>query len=235
MAWSRGPAISFWSSKSHGLVSSAGRAVSDNSHMTHFLTWRSATVAWEADRCTHDQGHLDAAVRPRPRPCVVFRAVGAVRRGHCRRLSDRRRGDAMIAANPYLVVRAASIYITAMLTIAAWLIGKRVPGLFRAARKRLPEPFSPAGCWHLPGICRSCSSLNVAGTALRLVALRRAGRLAAGRTGRFSPRVGVAVERRSIARFSEALGLGAIAIVALAFDLVLMPAAAPVVRLGRHG
>ena len=151
------------SSKNHARVSSAGRAVSDNSHMTHFLTWRVRDRGM-AGRSMHTRRRSPGRCeyRPRPRPCVVFRSVGAVRRGHRGWLSDRRRGDPMIAADPYLVVRAASIYVTALLTIAAWLRWKKAPELFRAARKRLPEPFSPARCWPSRGICRSCSSLNVA-------------------------------------------------------------------------
>ncbi len=73
------------------------RALSDNSHMTHFLTWCAATVEWQAiDPQTtkvtwtleYDRG-LDPA---------WYSARGRVSRGHCGWLFDRHRGDPMIAA-----------------------------------------------------------------------------------------------------------------------------------------
>ena len=122
-------------------------AVSDNSHMTHFLTWRSAAVAWEAIDANTTRVTWTLQYRPRARPCVVLRAVGAIRGAHRRWLPDRRGGHAMIAADPYLIVRAASIYVTVVLTIAAWL-----------SFEKGSRPLSRAACSRLRGICRSWSS-----------------------------------------------------------------------------
>ena len=71
------------------------RAVSDDSHMTHFLT--GARRSCSGSRSTrHDASDLDAALPARPRSGVVLRTDGTLRRAARRRLSDRLGRHAMI-------------------------------------------------------------------------------------------------------------------------------------------
>src|SRR5688572_8996579 len=76
----------------------------------------------DIDRRAHDQSRLDAAVPARSRSCVVFRPVGTIRREHRSRVPHRRGGDPMMPGDPYLLVRAVSLYVTVVLTVAAWAV-----------------------------------------------------------------------------------------------------------------
>src|SRR5262245_4579527 len=94
--------------------------------------------------CAHDAGGVDAAVPARTRSGVVLRTDGTLCGTTGRRLSDRRGGDAVKPIDPYLLVRAASLYLTiaTLLVILAW---------------RRPAPRTVAGallacCWNLPVI-----------------------------------------------------------------------------------
>src|SRR6185503_9204093 len=184
-------------------------------------------------RSTDDEGHLDAAVRPRPRPCVVFRSVGEVRRGHRGWLSDRRRGNPMITADPYIVVRAASIYVTALLTIAAWLWQRPKKGsgaIFRKS-KNCTRPLFAGGllafAWNLPVLLL----VNVVAQRFGWWQFDAQGGLLLGVPVDFLLAWVWLWSVVPLLAF-DALAIGRIAIVALAFDLILMPAAAPVLRLG---
>ena len=89
-------------------------------------------------------------VSAKPRPCRVLRAMATVCRSAGRRLSDRGRCHAMTRLDPYLLVRAASVYLALVSTIAVWF--------WRAAA-------TGSGCRRCPrirrGTCRSfCFSMS---------------------------------------------------------------------------
>src|SRR5207247_8223439 len=77
----------------------------------------------------------DRAVSARTRSGVVLRTLGALRGPARRRLSDRCRRHALTAAmiDPYLLVRAASLYLSIVTTGVAWIWRRPLPGVAAAA------------------------------------------------------------------------------------------------------
>jgi protein-S-isoprenylcysteine O-methyltransferase Ste14 len=170
-----------------------------------------------AGRRRRDEGHLDIAVSSRSRSCVVLRADGAARGGPCCRLPDRLGRHTMI--DPYLLVRAASLYVTVVLTIAIY--GWRRPSRGEAAGALL------ASLWNLPTVLL----LHLAAVRLGWWRYEAEGGLLLGMP------VDLYLSWAWIWGAAAALALPRaqllfVAMAALAIDLVLMPAAFPVVRLG---
>src|SRR5688572_17261096 len=64
---------------------------------------------------------MDVAVSPRSRSGVVLRTHGALRGPPGCRAFDRHRGDAM-SVDPYLLVRAGSLYLAIVLASAVYVI-----------------------------------------------------------------------------------------------------------------
>ena len=120
----------------------------------------------------------------------------------------------------YLLVRAASLYIAVMLTGAVWVW--RRPTASCGGRRRARVLLEPAGrAGAAPG-----------GGAVRLVAVRRAAAACCSACPWICISRGRGCGARVLALAFPSLPLGAVLVVALAADLVLMPAATPVVRLG---
>ena len=128
----------------------------------------------------------------------------------------------MIAADPYLVVRASSIYVTTLLTIAAWLWHGKGSG----ARPLIAGSLL-AFAWNLPVLLL----VNVAAQRFGWWRFDAKGGLLLGVPVDFLLAWIWLWSVVPLLAF-EALAIGAIAMVALAFDLIVMPAAAPVLRLG---
>ncbi len=137
----------------------------------------------------------------------------------------------MIAVDPYLVVRAASIYVTALLTIAAWLWQQKGSGgVFRFSKNPSRPLFVGAllaFAWNLPVLL----AVNVAAQRFGWWQFDAQGGLLLGVPVDFLLAWIWLWSVVPLLAF-EGLAIGAIAIIALAFDLILMPAAAPVLRLG---
>src|SRR5690348_16329904 len=96
----------------------------------------------DIDRRADDESDLDNQLPAWPRSRVVLRAVGKVYRYWGRELPHRRGGHSMMAADPYLLVRAGSVYMTAALTLAIWLV--------RRPRARELSAALLAAVWNLP-------------------------------------------------------------------------------------
>ena len=196
------------------------RAISDDSHMTHFLRWRESIVAVGAGRRTattkvtwtlrYSRG-LD--------PVLVLRPVGAIRGEAGRRIPDRVGGDAMNTVDRYLLVRGGvALPHRGADDRRVGVAAARRPGARRRAARRSS------------GTCRCCwrstwpRSGSGGGGSMR----------AAGccwDPGGLAARVGLAVGRRSCrSRFPSPVGI--VVAVALASISCAMPAAAPVLRLG---
>src|SRR5258705_8277666 len=132
--------------------------------------------------------------------------------------------------DPYLLVRAASLYVTVMLTGALWVwrrpFAKPVEAQGRPARRAVAGAVM-ASLWNLPAVL-----------ALQLAATHFGWWQFDARGGLF---LGMPVELYLAwawlwgavpALAFPSLSLVVVVLIALAADLVLMPAAAPVLQLG---
>src|SRR5262245_30484385 len=75
---------------------------------------------------------------------MVFRTVGTLCDAARRRLSDRRGRDAMMDGDRYLLVRAAALYITVVLTVGVWA--------WRRPDARAVRGAVLACLWNLPAV-----------------------------------------------------------------------------------
>ena len=125
----------------------------------------------------------------------------------------------MMPGDPYLLVRAGSLYVTVVLTLAAWAV--------RRPTAREMSGGVLACLWNLPALM-----------ALNLAAVHYGWWTFDARGGLF---LGVPVDVLLAwawlwgvlpALAFPKLPLGVVVVVALAFDLALMPAMSPVLRLG---
>jgi hypothetical protein len=65
------------------------RAISDSSHMPHFLNWQESSVQMGSHRRPSNESHLDSAISTRPRSGVVLRTDGTLCRSVGRWISHR--------------------------------------------------------------------------------------------------------------------------------------------------
>ncbi len=194
-------------------------ARSDDSHMTHFLSWQSARVEWEAIDAGTTRVTWTLRLPPRPGSGVVLRADGTIRRTTRGRLPDRHGRDTMIIDDRYLIVRAASVYIAVMLLALAWG--------FKRPRGRVIAGALLASLWNVPVLL----ALHVLADRAGWWRFDAEGGLLLGMP------VDLLIAWACLWGAVPALALSswplaAVVALALAADLVLMPAASPVVQLG---
>ena len=190
--------------------------------MTHFLDWRAARVEWEAIDAQHDARDMDARYRRGLDPAWYFGPMEQYADATGGRLPDRHGRHAMNIDDRYLIVRAASIYVAVMLLALAWVRQAPARPRHRGRDARLHSG-TCRRCWLF-----TCWPIAPAGGD----SMPR--RIAAGHAGGSVARLGVPVGRDSRPGLSSWPLAGVVAL-ALAVDLVLMPAASPVVQLGPPG
>jgi len=137
----------------------------------------------------------------------------------------------VIAIDPYLVVRAGSLYLAAALTCAAWLWRPSTrassSSLRAGAERRLLSGALLGAMWNLPAVL----ALNAVATRMGWWQFDARGGLLLGMP--VDLLLSWSVLWGAVpALAAPSLPLTVITAIALAVDLVLMPAASPVVRLG---
>ena len=202
----------------HGPGFLSWRALADDSHMRHFLTWQSSRVEWQAVDAEHTRVTWTIRYSRDLDPALVLRPDGALRGPSRRRISHRRRGNA-VTVDGYLLIRAAALYLPIVMLAAAWLLAKpdrrRLTGAFMSMAWNAPALMAVhllaerAGWWHFDA---------AGGTLLRFpVDLWLAWAILWGPLAAFA--------------FPSAPLIVVVAAAAI-FDLIAMPAGFPVVRLG---
>src|SRR5439155_8320870 len=152
-------------------------------------------------------------------PIVVLRPMGAICRAARRGLSDRFGGHAMTAIDPYLLVRAVALYLVFASTTALWM--------WRRPGRRLVAGVLLASLWNLPIVL----ALNLLAVHLRWWRFDAHGGLFLGMPVELYLAWAWLWGAIPALAFPAAPLLVVMAF-ALAVDVALMPAAAPVIQLG---
>jgi protein-S-isoprenylcysteine O-methyltransferase Ste14 len=134
-------------------------------------------------------------------------------------LPDRRGGDAVNGIDPHLAVRASALYLTLVVTIALWL--------WRRPTRRASAGAMLACCWNVPVVL----ALHIAASRSGWWWFDAAGGLFMGLPVDLYI-AWVLLWGALPALAFPALPLWRVSLIALAFDVVAMPAARPVIHLG---
>ena len=138
-----------------------------------------------ACRRADDESDVDAALPPRPRSVVLLRTDGAIRRAARRGISHRVRGHTVMLDDRYLLVRAASLYISVIATGVIWM--------WRRPTTRIVAGAVLAFFWNLPIVL----ALHLAAAHFGWWRFDARGGLFLGMPVELYSRVGVAVGRRA--------------------------------------